>query len=116
MRGRGRRVAAAMVAGASLTSAAPARAAVSVCADVLTGKLAVARTELEAKRAALASWREGARLVGEGYTRWEIAWKRRIDCRKLSDGRFQCQAIAQPCTIAQVPPAPEQFQPLPRGK
>jgi len=83
-----------------------------VCSDVLSGKLAEAATELEAKRAALQSWRDGARLVGEGYTRWEIAWKRRIDCKRVADGGFQCQAIAQPCTIQQVPP--QRFEPLPR--
>ena len=107
-----RGLAGALAIGAALLCATPAHAAVGVCIDDLASKLAEATTEREAKRIALERWRNGARLIGEGYARWEISWRRHIDCRKLDDGRFQCQAIAKPCTIQHVPPS--QFTPLKR--
>ena len=111
-----RRLAALSGIGTALALAPCAHAAVGICGEELGSKLAAAPTELEAKRSALDSWREGARLLGEGYTRWEIAWRRRIECTRLPDGRFQCQALGRPCTIQQVPPPPGEFYDLRRAK
>jgi hypothetical protein len=91
----------------------PTRAAVAECEAELAGKRALATTEIEAKKAALEDWLAKAKAIGPGYTRWQPAYNRRIDCRKEPSGQFQCQAIARPCMIKQVPG--QDLVPLPRG-
>ena len=102
------------VAGVLCLGNAPATAAVNECLEELAGKHAEAKTELEAKRLALQDWLAKAKAIGPGYTRWQLAYDRRIDCQQPAPGMFRCQAIALPCTIKQVP-SPDQI-PLPRGQ
>ena len=80
-----------------------AGAAVRVCEAPLA-KVAKAATESEARKQALAGWRDGARTKGEGYTRWELADHRQVVCTKVEAGGFQCLALARPCIIQQAPP------------
>lgn len=94
--------------------AAPAaRAAVNECIAELAGKSVEARTELEARRLALLDWTEQARKLDPSYTRWQIAFNRRIECTGGPASGFKCQAIARPCMVKQVP-APDAV-PLRRG-
>ena len=97
----------------SAASAGPGHAAVNVCQPELAGKQAEAKTELEARKGALQDWTQQAEKIGRGYTRWQIAFNRRIDCTKTAAGTFQCQAVGQPCTVEQVP-TPD-LQPIRRG-
>ena len=92
----------------------PASSAVRQCEPLLSATAAVARTEIEARRQSLQDWLAKAKQIGPGYTRWELAYNRRIECQKAASGGFQCQATAMPCTIKQVP-APD-LQPLKRGQ
>lgn len=86
-----------------LLFASPVLAAVSECLPEMAGRKAEARTEIGARKAALDDWMAKARAIGPGYTRWQIAFNRRIDCTRIDPNRFQCQAIALPCTVKQVP-------------
>jgi hypothetical protein len=92
----------------------PSRAAVAACKAPLAGEHVEDRSETTAKRHALESWTKATRLHhGEQFTRWGIAWNRRLDCKRTDKGVFRCQAIGHPCTIEQVPPA--NLVPLRRG-
>ena len=105
-----------VVGGLALTvglAAPAARAAVYECAAELAGKPIEARTELEARRLALMDWTEQARKLDPAYTRWQIAYNRRIDCSGAPAPGFKCQAIGRPCMVKQVPP-PDMI-PLRRG-
>ena len=92
-----------------------AEAAVGLCGDVIVGPMMQAATEMEARKSALEQWQGLAAAVGPEYTRWGIAWNRRIRCEAIAGGMFRCQASGAPCTIKQVPPSPREFQPLHRG-
>ncbi len=105
------------VAGVLCLGIAPATAAVNECLDELAGEQAEAKTEVEPKRLALQDWLAQAKAIGPGYTRWQLAHNRRIDCQRptpgVFPGMFRCQAIALPCMIKQVPSSGT--IPLPRG-
>jgi hypothetical protein len=81
-----------------------AGAAVGVCKPLYSGARVDDRSEQAAKARALESWGAGARQYGIEYTRWGIAWNRRLDCTRTPAGLFACQAIGHPCTLQQVPP------------
>ncbi len=90
----------------------PVLAAVSECLAEMSGKAVEHNVELEARKQALANWVEKAGKIGPGYTRWQLAYDRRIDCSKASAG-YSCHAIARPCMIKHVPP--QGVVPLKRG-
>lgn len=81
----------------------PTHAAVAACKALYVGEEAENSSELLAKKRALESWSKGAQLHGEQFTRWGIAWNRRLDCTRTAAGTFRCQAAGHPCTIQQVP-------------
>ena len=81
----------------------PAAAAVGLCQQLAVGEPSAAPSEVDARRAALASWTRLAEAHGPGYTRWAIAWGRRIECQRTADGGHSCRASGRPCTISQVP-------------
>ena len=91
----------------------PARAAVGVCKPLHAGERAEDKAELAAKARALESWVAGAKQHGAEYTRWGIAWNRRLGCTRMPDGKFSCRAEGHPCTYQQV--APENFIRFKRG-
>lgn len=111
----GWRTARAALLSAFLVAPVEARAATALCEAMLAGEVAEDKDELAAKKRALESWVAGAKQLGEEFTRWAIAYNRRIDCARTSTGLHRCKAVGQPCTIKQVPPAPTEFVPLPRG-
>jgi hypothetical protein len=82
-----------------------AEAAWAICESTLTGASATAETELEARQNALAAWVEQARALGVAYTRWQLAWNRRLSCEAAEAGQVRCTARGRPCRISQVPPA-----------
>lgn len=90
-----------------------ARAAMALCEPSLAGETSEDRDELQAKKGALASWVARAGRYGEPYTRWGIAWNRRLDCTRTDGGLYRCTAIGHPCTIRQMPE--EKVTPLRRG-
>jgi hypothetical protein len=91
----------------ALLSAAPrAEASWAICLDTLTGAAMTARTELEAKRKALADWVDKAGTQGVAFTRWQLAWNRQLTCEPVGDGQMRCVARGRPCRISQTPPAP----------
>ena len=100
------------VGAALVLAVSPAAAAVNECVDELAGRRFEAKSELDAKKQALADWTAQAAKLGEGYTRWQIAFNRRFDCKPAASG-VSCQAIARPCTIKQVPSS--NTVPLKRG-
>lgn len=81
------------------TGVAQANAAVRSCAPPVLGDLTNARSELEARRGAIASWRRKALRSGRAYTSWRLAVDKRAKCAPLKDGRFACVAFARPCRI-----------------
>lgn len=74
-------------------------AAVRTCAPPVLGDLTNARSELEARRGAIASWRRKSLRSGRAYTSWRLAVDKRAKCAPLKDGRFACVAFARPCRI-----------------
>jgi hypothetical protein len=93
----------ALLAGAVLLGpVTPVHAAVLECFPEMAGARMTAPGELEAKKRALDDWLAMAARIGPGYTRWQIAYNRRIDCRRVAEGH-ECQAIGRPCTVKQVP-------------
>lgn len=94
---------------------AESRAAVGLCADTVISAMHEAANEPEAKKLALAHWQRLAGAHGPGFTRWNLAWNRRLLCEKTARGAFKCQASGAPCTIQQVPPPPGETKPIPRG-
>lgn len=93
-----------------------AAAAVRVCTAAQLGDVAHGASELEARRAALASWRKKAARAGIAYTSWRLAIKKSSRCAKLKDGRHACVVFAAPCRVSQVAPrkrSPEGLKPRP---
>lgn len=81
-----------------------AQASVAVCKPLHSGEPAEDKSEAIAKARALESWTSGARLSGEAFTRWGIAWNRRLECNRTDAGTYRCQASGHPCSIRHVPP------------
>jgi hypothetical protein len=104
---------AAVAVGAACILPIEARASVGLCKCAHSGEVAEDKSELRAKKLALESWIAHASRYGEGYTRWGIAWNRRLDCTRTDVGLFRCKANGHPCTVAQVPP--DDFVRLKRG-
>jgi hypothetical protein len=90
-----------------------ARAAMALCERLHVGEVVEDKSEEVAKRRALESWVSRAAKYGEPYTRWGIAWNRRLDCARTDTGLFRCTASGRPCSIRQVP-APDAIR-LRRG-
>ena len=93
----------------------PARAAVRNCQPVINTTGEDATSQVEARRKAMAGWLAQARKFGEGYTRWQLADKRRTFCAKTAAGGHACAVSGAPCTISQAPGAPP-VKPGNRGK
>ena len=93
-----------LIASGWLVMAPSAHAAVALCKPLAVGETYQATSELDARRAALESWSRIAEGHGAGFTRWQLAWERRIECARTADGKaVACQASGRPCTISQVP-------------
>jgi hypothetical protein len=69
--------------------------------------LKTAPTETEARRMAVQAWIAAARNYGEAYTSWRLAIGKHLACSRRPDGKYQCLAKAEPCTIVQKPPPPD---------
>lgn len=83
---------------------APTSAAVRLCAAPVSSGLVKAKTEQEAKKAALDAWRSKAATLGEGYTAWRLAANKLLECLPVKDNtEFECLAKAEPCTIESAP-------------
>lgn len=89
---------------AALCAPAPASAAVLLCEKPVLGDLVEAATELEARKAAIASWTKKIARLGEPYSSWRLARAKRYECAPLASGKWTCAAFAAPCTIRQKPP------------
>lgn len=89
---------------AALCAPAPASAAVVLCDKPVLGDLVEAATELEARKAAIASWTKKIARLGEPYSSWRLARAKRYECAPLASGKWTCAAFAAPCTIRQKPP------------
>ncbi|MDX2258388.1 MAG: hypothetical protein NW205_05670 [Hyphomicrobiaceae bacterium] len=85
-------------------SVGPARAAVRVCAASVAGAPAVAASEAEAKKAALADWTAKARSADIEHPLWRTAYRKSLTCTGGEPGTFKCSATAMPCEIRQVAP------------
>jgi hypothetical protein len=88
---------------ATVCPAPDAGAAVRICRPAVSGAVAEAKTEQEAKRFALESWAARAGRYGAGYASWRVANNKRLACRAGGNGVTRCQATASPCAIAQNP-------------
>lgn len=93
----------ALVLAALMAAQAPAQAAVAICAEMLAGETIEAPVEIEARRLALQSWTERAAKIGIEFTRWQLAWNRRLSCELMSGGH-RCVARGRPCRFSQLPP------------
>jgi hypothetical protein len=78
-------------------------AAVRKCDVPIVVPAIEAPSELAAKKKALDQWLAEARKIGPGYTRWQIANNRKLECTKTTTGAHRCQATGAPCTIEQAP-------------
>ncbi|MEO1205364.1 MAG: hypothetical protein AAFV45_03455 [Pseudomonadota bacterium] len=83
----------------------PAAAAVRVCKPLVVGAIEKNVQEKAAKRAALASWFARSKVVGIAQPSWRLANNKRLRC-EVVEGRYECIALGQPCTIKQVAPKP----------
>ena len=83
-----------------------ASAAWLLCEAMLTTDAAAGANELEAKRNALAEWTMRAGTHGVAYTRWQLAWNRRLTCDAHPGGGHRCVARGRPCRVSQTPPPP----------
>ena len=90
-----------------------AEAAVRTCRPAVSGALAEAKTEQEAKRIALDSWVARAGQYGAAYASWRMANNKRLACRAGGNGVIRCQATGRPCAIAQNPRL-QRPKPLPK--
>lgn len=91
----------------------PGAAAVRFCADRVEAAADDTTSEVAARRLALERWRQGARALGESFTRWELANNRSVVCARIPGG-FRCRAGAAPCSISQNPGRlPEALKPPP---
>lgn len=79
-----------------------AHAAVRTCAERVQSDVVTAPTELDAKKLALAQWRERAAKFGVGYDGWHVAAGKALKCFPKGGG-FECMAVATPCVIQQNP-------------
>ena len=82
--------------------ASGAEAAVRHCAPRIEAAADDATSEQAARRQAMANWTELARRIGQGYTRWQLAENRTVQCARIPGG-FRCRAGAAPCTVSQDP-------------
>ena len=101
------------VGGLVMASVFPAQAAMRVCQGEVSSGLQRAKTELEARAMAIASWNKLAGVYGDGYL-WTGATNKFLNCSPHVEG-FQCLAKALPCTISQVPLPPGSFKPVSPG-
>ena len=98
----GRRCVVLATLAAMLVLPSAAIAAVRECLPLLSSAPKTAKDEATAKQLALADWLEKAARLGPGYTRWQLAIDRSIDCRNSPAG-ILCLAVGRPCVIEQVP-------------
>lgn len=81
-------------------------AAMRYCMTTIVGEGAAA-SEIDAKRRAMDDWKTKSIAAGIEHPAWRIAHEKSLKCENADTGGFVCSAIAGPCTISQVPPAPE---------
>jgi hypothetical protein len=86
-----------------LLSSSAVCAAVRVCQPIVSSDIAIASSELAAKKKALDQWREEALKAGPGYDVWRLAAQKSLKCFKKDDGNFECVAFGAPCLIQQNP-------------
>lgn len=91
-----------------------ARAAVRICGAAITSDIAIAGTELEAKKKAMKQWRAEALKRGEGFDSWRLAAGKTLKCFPATSG-FECIAHGSPCIIDQTPRSTPTL-PVNRGK
>lgn len=84
-----------------------AHAAWAFCGRMIDGAPATSNDEIEARRQALDAWLVEAGRLGVAYTRWQLAFDRRLACTRTPDGAHTCRAHGRPCRISQVPPPPD---------
>lgn len=82
-------------------------AAVRVCQAPVSSGIATDAVEQRAKAKAISDWTAKARTTGSKSPSWRIAGGKILRCARVATGKFDCVALAQPCTISQVaPPVP----------
>ena len=80
-------------------------AAVRSCGPIVSSDIAIASSELNAKKMALKQWRLAALKRGPGYDSWRLAASKSLKC--FASGRgFECVAFGAPCIIDQTPKSP----------
>lgn len=104
-----RRTCTRLAVAALFAAALPANAAVRQCGDIVSSEIAIAATELESKKTAIAQWHEKAAKLGSGYDSWRLAADKSLKCF-ANGAAFECVAFGRPCTIVQKP------KPKPKGR
>ena len=66
---------------------------------------ATAKSEIEAKKQAMADWKQASVAAGVDNPAWRIAINKSFECEPDDDGQITCTAAGDPCTILQVPPS-----------
>lgn len=87
----------------TVLSAPPVSAAVRLCKGEVASGLVRGESELEARKRALALWREKALAFGEEFSSWRLANGKLFTCLQHPLGGFGCLAKGAPCTIEQAP-------------
>jgi hypothetical protein len=86
----------------------PAVAAVRVCKAPVASAIGSDPVEARARAKAIASWTDKAKAAGTQNATWRIASRKVLRCARLPAGKFDCVALAEPCTISQIaPPVPK---------
>lgn len=92
------------VAAGAFGGAGPAQAATRVCQPPVVSALASDATEASSKRKAISDWTAKANATGSKNASWRIAASKLLKCAKVDGGKFDCVALARPCSITQAPP------------
>jgi hypothetical protein len=89
-------------------------AAVRQCWPIVSSEVAVAATEIDAKKKALEQWRVEALKLGPGYDSWRLAADKSLKCFPRDQG-YECIALGAPCIVDQAPKVPPTV-PKPKGQ
>ena len=96
---------------------ASGEAAVRVCQPAVTSGPQAAATVGAGQRLAIQAWMASARAIGgDNLTSWRLAVNKSVSCKPGADNKIICTAVAEPCSISQVPmPAPGASPARPKG-
>lgn len=71
----------------------------------MSSEIAIAESELEAKKKAIKQWQVEAAKRGPGFDSWRLAHQKSLKCFPKG-AEFECIAFGAPCIVDQTPKSP----------